>query len=100
MRITRVRSHPIVAHGWVSARVRSRATRMCECATGIASRTTQRASPALTVACTAVTNKNVPVIGFAAWSRKMAVNPDASYGRIVEHSYRAAAATPSTTPSP
>ena len=26
---------------------------------------------------------------FAAWSRKMAVNPDASYARIVEHSYRA-----------
>ena len=50
---------------------------------------------ALTLECTSVTNKNVPVIGFAAWSRKMAVNPDASYGRIVEHSYRAAAATPS-----
>ena len=50
--------------------------------------------------CSALTNKNVPVIGFAAWSRKMAANPDASYGRIVEHSYRAEAATPSTTPPP
>ena len=43
---------------------------------------------------------NVPVIGFAAWSRKMAANPGTPYGRIVEHSYRAAAATPSTTPPP
>ena len=31
--------------------------------------------------------------------RMVAVNPDASYGRIVEHSYRAAAAPPSTLPS-
>lgn len=30
---------------------------------------------------------NVPVIGFAAWARSVAANPDASYGRIVEHSY-------------
>ena len=29
-----------------------------------------------------------PVIGFAAWSRKVAANPNASYGRIVEHSYK------------
>ena len=62
-----------------------------------------RCAPALcwarTLECSALTNKNVPVIGFAAWSRKMAVNPDASYGRIVEHSYRAEAAAPSTTPT-
>ena len=37
--------------------------------------------------CSAVTG-GVPVIGFAAWSRRVAANPDASYGRIVEHSYR------------
>ena len=27
------------------------------------------------------------MIGFAAWSRQVAANPDASYGRTVEHSY-------------
>ena len=27
------------------------------------------------------------MIGFAAWARKVAANPNASYGRIVEHSY-------------
>lgn len=28
----------------------------------------------------------VPMIGFAAWARNVAANPNASYGRIVEHS--------------
>ena len=92
-------------YGWVSARVRSRDAdvRVCDWdrkqdnAAGFPGATVGRA---LTLECTALTNKNVPIIGFAAWSRKMAVNPDASYGRIVEHSYRAEAATPSTTPSP
>ena len=42
---------------------------------------------------------NVPVIGFAAWSRKVAANPDASYGRIVEHSYERARAMPLTPPA-
>jgi hypothetical protein len=30
---------------------------------------------------------NVPVIGFAAWARSIAVNPDGSYGRIIAHSF-------------
>lgn len=30
---------------------------------------------------------NVPMIGFAAWQRSVAANPDASYGRIVSHSF-------------
>lgn len=30
---------------------------------------------------------NVPMIGFAAWARSVAANPDASYGRIVAHSF-------------
>ena len=92
-------------YGWVSARVRSRDAdvRVCDWdrkqdnAAGFPGATAGRA---LTLECTALTNKNVPVIGFAAWSRKMAVNPDASYGRIVEHSYRTEAATPATPPSP
>ena len=36
--------------------------------------------------CTSVTG-NVPVIGVVAWERNVAANPDASYGRIVEHAY-------------
>ena len=90
-------------YGWVSARVRSRDAdvRVCDWdrkqdnAAGFPGATAGRA---LTLECTALTNKNVPVIGFAAWSRKVAANPDASYGRIVEHSYRAEAT--STTPTP
>jgi len=37
-------------------------------------------------ACTTV-DGNVPVIGMVAWERNVAANPDASYGRIVDHSY-------------
>lgn len=29
----------------------------------------------------------VPMIGFAAWERNVAANPDASYGRIIAHSF-------------
>ena len=91
-------------YGWVSARVRSRDTdvRVCDWdrqqdnAAGFPGAAAGRA---LTVECSAVANKGVPVIGFAAWSRRVAANPDASYGRIVEHSYRAAAAL-STAPNP
>ena len=85
-------------YGWVSARVTSRDTDLRVCDWDRAQdngRVSGAAFPsvaagrALTMGCTAVTNKAVPVIGFAAWSRKVAANPDASYGRIVEHSYRA-----------
>ena len=88
-------------YGWVSARLRSRDAdvRVCDWdraqdnGSGFPGAAAGRA---LTLECSALTNKNVPVIGFAAWSRKMAANPDASYGRIVEHSYRAEAAVPAT----
>jgi hypothetical protein len=30
---------------------------------------------------------NVPMVGFAAWQRSVAANPDASYGRIIAHSF-------------
>jgi hypothetical protein len=29
----------------------------------------------------------VPMVGFAAWVRNVAANPDASYGRAVAHSF-------------
>ena len=32
---------------------------------------------------------DVPIVGFAAWERSFSANPDANYGRIVDHSYRA-----------
>ena len=91
-------------YGWVSARVRSRDAdvRVCDWdrqqdnAAGFPGALAGRA---LTLECSVVANKGVPVIGFAAWSRRVAANPDASYGRIVEHSYRTEAA-PSTTPTP
>jgi len=41
----------------------------------------------LTMTCVSTTNDNVPMIGFAAWARQVAANPDASYGRIVAHSF-------------
>ena len=93
-------------YGWVSARVRSRDAdvRVCDWdrqqdnAAGFPGALAGRA---LTLECSAVANKGVPVIGFAAWSRKVAANPDASYGRIVEHSYRAEAPGPApASPSP
>ena len=51
------------------------------------------AGQALTMDCTSVATGKAPVIGFAAWSRQVAANPDASYGRIVEHSYGPAPGT-------
>jgi hypothetical protein len=29
----------------------------------------------------------VPIVGFAAWERSFTANPDANYGRLVDHSY-------------
>ena len=46
--------------------------------------------------CTSVAGGNAPVIGFAAWSRQVAANPDASYGRVVEHSYGRTHTVPGT----
>ena len=88
-------------YGWVNARVTSRdeARRVCDwdrardngrgAAAGIRF-PSAAAGAALqdAVVCSPVTGA-APVIGFAAWSRKVAANPEASYGRIVEHSYRA-----------
>ena len=48
-------------------------------------------APGSTIAdCTAVADPTlVPMVGFVAWERSFAANPDANYGRIVEHSYMA-----------
>ncbi len=38
--------------------------------------------------CTGTVTPNaIPMIGFVAWERAFDANPDANYGRIVEHSY-------------
>ena len=29
----------------------------------------------------------IPIIGFAAWERSFPTNPDASYGRAIDHSF-------------
>ena len=36
---------------------------------------------------TSLVSTAVPMIGFAAWARSVAANPDASYGRIIGHSF-------------
>ena len=55
------------------------------------------AADELTLDCTTTdATGHAPVIGFAAWSRQVAANPDASYGRIVEHSYERARTVPGT----
>ena len=51
----------------------------------------------LTLDCaTTEATGHAPVIGFAAWSRQVAANPDASYGRIIEHSYGRVDTVPGT----
>lgn len=37
--------------------------------------------------CVDATPGQIPMVGFVAWERSFAENPDANYGRIVEHSY-------------
>ena len=78
--------------GWVNAELTSQAgVRVCnwnQAQDAGAAPTTPGATAgaALTLTCTSVMGA-APVIGFAAWSRRVATNPNASYGRIVEHSY-------------
>ena len=91
--------------GWVEAQLRSRSNsnpRVCKwdsAQDGTGSSTPPlgtTAGQALTMDCTSVAGGNAPVIGFAAWSRQVAANPNASYGRIVEHSYGRAHTVPGT----
>ncbi|MFT4824928.1 MAG: hypothetical protein ACJASY_003682 [Halioglobus sp.] len=37
--------------------------------------------------CTAVTNLDVPMVGFVAWERSFPQNPDGNYGRLIDHSF-------------
>ena len=80
-------------YGWVSARVTSldRDVQVCDWdfANDASSGFGASAGAALNNAlrCAPVTHIDIPVIGFAAWSRRVAANPAAPYGRIVEHSY-------------
>ncbi len=37
---------------------------------------------------------SVPMVGFVAWQRSFPSNPDANYGRLVEHSFTSSASTP------
>jgi len=37
--------------------------------------------------CDPVTNPNVPIVGFVAWQRSFPSNPDANYGRLIDHSF-------------
>ena len=79
-------------YGWVSARLKSvdDELRVCDWdfaqdrSAGFGAAAGEALQGALV--CSSVTGA-VPVIGFAAWSRRVAANPAASYGRIVEHSY-------------
>ena len=81
--------------GWVQAQLTSQPN-LNVCAwnsTGDMAPTNRGRPPATslpTARCTPPTGR-VPVIGFAAWARKVAANPNASYGRIVEHSYTSTA---------
>jgi hypothetical protein len=42
--------------------------------------------------CTSATG-SVPMVGFVAWQRSFPSNPDANYGRLVEHSFTSGATT-------
>ena len=77
--------------GWVEAQLKSLRMdrRVCNWNGPDSASPSATAAAALSMVCTSVAGAevNAPVIGFAAWSRKVATNPNASYGRIVEHSY-------------
>ena len=89
--------------GWVEVTLKSQRTnrRICNWR-GPDSKAPSAAEAAnLSMACpvASVVGSNAPVIGFAAWSRQVAANPNASYGRIVEHSYRVLAPGMPTVPT-
>ena len=87
-------------YGWVSARVKSADNdlRVCDWdfAHDLGAGFGAAAGAALndTLRCSPVTHSDAPLIGFAAFrSRRVAANPAAAYGRIVEHSYERARAS-------
>jgi hypothetical protein len=48
--------------------------------------------PGIASFCESATG-GVPVVGFVAWQRSFPSNPDANYGRLIEHSYTAGASS-------
>ena len=83
--------------GWVEAKLTpQKDPGVCDWSGPDSSSPSASAAANLSMVCSSaatVIGGNAPVIGFAAWSRKVAANPNASYGRIVEHSYRGARAS-------
>jgi hypothetical protein len=86
-------------YGWLSLGVTS-GGELCDWVastdTGLGSSNTpvsgppsQRSAPQILAqkTCSTPLTPNTPIIGFAAWERNVAANPDASYGRIVAHSF-------------
>ena len=77
--------------GWVKAKLTSqKQPGVCDWSGPDSSSPSAAAAAALSMNCSSaadVISGYAPVIGFAAWSRKVEANPNASYGRIVEHSY-------------
>ncbi|MEM6901322.1 MAG: hypothetical protein AAF583_16325, partial [Pseudomonadota bacterium] len=71
--------------GWLSLAVSSADENVRICDWGRVSSGPTAGAPELT--CTTSATGAVPMIGFAAWQRSVAANPDASYGRIVAHSF-------------
>jgi hypothetical protein len=49
--------------------------------------TTEVSGPGPRGVCDPVTNPNVPIVGFVAWQRSFPSNPDANYGRLIDHSF-------------
>ena len=87
-------------YGWIRARVTSADNdlRVCDWdfAHDLGAGFGAAAGAALndTLRCSPVTHSDAPLIGFAAFrSRRVAANPAAAYGRIVEHSYERARAS-------
>ena len=82
--------------GWVDAELESQANpKVCQWDPTQDSTSPSAAAANLTLDCATDATGRAPVIGFAAWSRQVAANPQASYGRIVEHSYGPAPGAPS-----
>ena len=88
--------------GWVKAKLTPQKNPgVCDWSGPDSSSPSASAAASLSMVCSSaatVIGGNAPVIGFAAWARKVAANPDASYGRIVEHSYPASASVPAPAP--
>ena len=73
--------------GWVEAQLESQSDpKVCQWDPSQDATSPSAAAANLTLDCATSATGNAPVIGFAAWSRRLAANSEASYGRIVEHS--------------